>query len=66
MIFLYQYQQIHDRIFISVHDGTAFITNVFVMLGFMFHVAVKPDFVITFLDESASRTPLRAWIEFVG
>jgi hypothetical protein len=36
------------------------------MLGFMFHVAVKPDFVITFLDESASRTPLRAWIEFVG
>ena len=36
------------------------------MPGFMFHVAVKTDFVITSLDESASGTPLRAWIEFVG
>jgi len=36
------------------------------MLGFMFHVAVKTDFVVTSLDESASRTTLRAWIKFVG
>jgi hypothetical protein len=36
------------------------------MLGFMFHAAVKTDFVVTFPDESASRTPLHAWIEFVG
>ena len=36
------------------------------MLCFVFHVAVKTDFVITSLDESASGTPLRAWIELVG
>lgn len=36
------------------------------MFCFMFHVAVKADFIFTSLDESALRTPLRAWVEFVS